>query len=193
MRSLTLFATLLAACGGSKASVKTERLAFDPELAEACVSDWQQAPAAACGTDDEGKTVLKDDDSSFRKVAQILALEKDSRGSRSMDEALVTLTTSALADGRASDCSRQIVRWHRALALQRLGRWKEAFVDFGTVVKDGPNSPFYKDVGAWIEKIEPHLPSGVVTACLASYDPPAPEVPKDKGDHWKPYAPGEEP
>lgn len=193
MRSLTVCVIALAACGGSKASVKAERLAYDPEIAEACVPEWQQPPAAACEKDGNGTTIMKDSDPTFRKVAQILAIEKASQGSASMDEAIVKLTTSVVRDGQASECGRQISRWHRALALRRLGRWKDAFLDFGAVVKDGPNSPFYKDVGAWIEKIEPRLPAGAVSACMASYDPPPPEVPKDKGDHWKPYAPGEEP
>jgi hypothetical protein len=188
MRTLIALTTMLAACGGSGASVKSERLAYDPEMAEACVPEWQQAPPAACAADEEGRMVLKDDDPSFRSVAQILALEKDSHGSVSMDEALVKLTSAVVRDDKASECGRQVCRWHRALAFYRLGRWKQAFIDFGAVVKDGPNSPFYKDVGAWIGKLEPHLPEGAVIGCLANYQAPTPSERVEGQDaHWKPY------
>lgn len=192
MRSFML-ALMCVACGGSQAAVRQERpVSYDTDLVSACVPEWQEPPQSACERKDDGSSFMKNDDPSFRKVAQIQSMEESSQSSKSMDEAIVTLTTTALADAKTSECGRQIFRWHRALALQRLGRWEEAFVDFGSVIKDGPNNPFYKDVGVLIDALAPHLPESAVIACLASYDAPAPKALEGKDAHWKPYS-GTEP
>lgn len=173
MRSFFITVCLLAACGGTKKTVTAGHAADtreDPELIGACVPEWQVPPPSACERDEEGKWLLPDHDPTYRIVAQVLTLEKEWPDSRSMDAAIVKLMTRAIEGDKASECGRQVCRWHRALALHRLGRWTEAFKDFGSVVKDGPNSPYYADVGAWIATLEPHVPRDAYITCLSAYD-----------------------
>lgn len=169
MRSL-IIALACVSCCGSRPTVRHEASAMDdPELAMACAPDWSTPPPDACASGEDGSSILQPGDPSYRMVAQILSLEKMARGSAGTDEAIVKLATMALANDEASACGRQVCRWHRALALQRLNRWREAFLDFGSAIKDGPNNPFYEAVGARIDALRPNLPENAVIACLASY------------------------
>ena len=46
-----------------------------------------------------------------------------------------------------------------------------AFLDFASMVKDGPNNPFYDVVGEWLAILEPHVPREAMLMCRSSYDP----------------------
>ncbi|HTK60542.1 MAG TPA: hypothetical protein VL283_05075 [Candidatus Baltobacteraceae bacterium] len=178
MRSFFAIACVLTACGGSQKSAAPQRIGYDPELAESCVPDWgDEAPAGLCDKGEEGQWTLPQDDPAHNPIFQVLALEENHRG-RSVDEAIVQLTTGIINRSAGPSCGAQMGRWHRAMAYVRLGRWKESFQDFGTVVKEGPNNPFYGFVDEWMALLEPHLPSGVVMTCMVNYDPRATEVSK---------------
>lgn len=183
MRPL-ITALMCVACSASRPPVQQEQaplpdaIADDPELSAACQPDWQQPPPAACKQDETTKqTILKNDDPSYGKVVQIMALEKDEAGlSIGRQTAIVNLATLVIDDAKASECTRQISRWHRAMALHELGRWREAFLDFGFVIKAGPNSPFYKHVGDWLETLAPHLSHQTYIVCTSAYEAPLKEA-----------------
>lgn len=178
MRSLMYAVLAVAACGGSQKPAP-ERAAYDPELAETCVPDWgSEVPAALCGKDEDGTWILPEDDPGRNAISQILALQKNHRGP-SVDEAIVQLSTRVIGSSAGPTCGAQMARWHRALANVRLARATEAFKDFGTVVREGPNNPYYAFVDEWMTLLEPHLPSGVVATCMVSYVPYAAEGAKD--------------
>ena len=169
MRSFLCILCVLAACGGSPKPAPA-RAEYDPELTEACVPDWgDAAPEGLCGKGEEGQWILPEDDPAHSVIYQVLALEKDHRGP-SVDEAIIKLTTGVINRAGGPSCGAQVARWHRALAEVRMARAPEAFKDFGSVVKDGPNNPYYAYVGAWMKLLEPHLPAGVVMTCLVSYE-----------------------
>lgn len=174
MRSLLCAALILAACGGNRSVTKTAAsMEEDASLDGACAPDWGVTPPAVCEKDEEGKTILTPEDPTYGAIAQVMTLEKEYPDSRGMDEAIVKQLTHVIDGATASPCGRQVCRWHRALALHRLGRWREAFVDFGAIVKDGPNNPYYQDVGAWIQTLEPHVPRRAYITCASAYDPAA--------------------
>jgi hypothetical protein len=177
MRSL-ITAFMCVACSASRPPVQQEQapipeaLPDDPELSAACLPDWQQPPPAACRVDEATKkTIMKNDDPSFGMVAEILDLEKGGESlSVGRTIAIVNLATLVIDNPKASECSRQVSRWHRAMALHELGRWREAFLDFGAVIKTGPNSPFYTYVGAWIDSLAPHFSHQTYSVCASAYD-----------------------
>jgi len=178
MRSLRYAVLMLAACGGSRKPAP-ERAAYDPELAETCVPDWgDEAPAGLCDRSEEGQWTLPEDDPGRGAIFQVLALEKNHKGP-SVDEAIVHLSTGVINRSAGPSCGAQMAHWHRALAYVRLARAKEAFMDFGTVVKEGPNNPYYAYADDWLKLLEPHLPSGVVSTCMGSYIPYAADGAKD--------------
>lgn len=196
MRSLTVMTaamlSALAACGGAQKSAP-ERAAFDPELVESCAPEWgDAAPAGLCEQAEDGKLNLPASDPAHDRIYQMLALEENHHGP-SVDDGIVRLATSVIDRDGGASCGKQMARWHRALAYVRMRRWSESFRDFGSVVKDGPNNPFYAFVGEWLKQIEPHLPAGAYDACLVNYQ--APDVIKSEGHdaHWKPYKAGEKP
>jgi hypothetical protein len=196
MRTLTMAIAVLfsalAACGGAQKSAP-ERMGFDPELADSCAPEWgDTAPESLCEKGEEGKLSLPAGDPAHDKIFQMLSLEENHSG-LSVDQTIVRLAAGVIDRDGGPSCGKQMARWHRALAYVRLQRWSEAFKDFGTVVKDGPNNPFYAFVGEWLKKIEPHLPDGAYASCLVNYQ--APDVIKSEGHdaHWKPYKAGEKP
>lgn len=174
MRSLLCLAAL-AACGGPRKPAP-ERVEYDPELAEACVPDrGDEASAALCEKGDDGKWILPEDDPDRKVIFQVLALQENHRG-RSVDEAVVQLTSGIVRRNAAPTCGVQMARWHRALASFRLGAWKQAFLDFGSIVRDGPNNPYYAYADDWLAQLEERLPAGAVATCLVSYVPYAVEA-----------------
>jgi hypothetical protein len=172
MRSFTAVILIAAACGSSQKPAP-QRAEYDPELAETCIPDWgDEAPAGLCEKDAEGKWTLPEDDPARKVIFQVLALEKNHEGP-SVDEAIIQLTTGVIRGSTEPTCGAQMARWHRAIANVRLARGAEAFKDFGTVIKEGPNNPYYDVVDDWMKLIEPHLPAGVVMTCMVNYDPAA--------------------
>lgn len=178
MRSLPCIALIVAACGGSQKAAPP-RAEYDPELAESCLPDWgETAPAGLCDRNEQGQWTLPEDDPAHNQIFQVLALEENHRGP-SVDEAIVQLTTGVINRSAGPTCGAQMAHWHRALAYVRLARAPEAFKDFGTVIKEGPNNPYYAFVDEWMAVIEPHLPAGVVQTCMVSYVPYAADGAKD--------------
>ncbi|HJV33360.1 MAG TPA: hypothetical protein VJ694_05020 [Patescibacteria group bacterium] len=171
MRSLLCLTFTFAACGGSRAPGALENRAAigsDPELASACVPEWS-TPPDFCPKDEAGLWILPEDDPTNPMVTQVMELERLYH-SPSMDRTIVKQMTRVIEGGKASECGKRVCRWHRALALHRLERWREAFLDFASVVKDGPNNPYYDVAGEWLKTLEPYVPRDAYITCLSAYD-----------------------
>lgn len=170
MRSLPCITLIIAACGGSQKAAPP-RAEYDPELAESCLPEWgTEAPEGLCDKNEAGQWTLPEDDPGRGAIFQVLALEKNHKGP-SVDEAIVQLSTGVINRSSGPTCGAQMAHWHRAQAYVRLARANEAFKDFGTVIKEGPNNPYYDVVDEWMTLLEPHLPAGVVATCMVSYVP----------------------
>ena len=173
MRSLLcLITSVSAACWSSSPAPKPVANAAppeDPAMLAACVPDWS-APPVFCPKGEDDQWILPEDDPANMVILQVTELKKNYR-SESLDRAIVKLMTRAIERPEATECGKRVCRWHRALAYHGLGRWRAAFLDFASMVKDGPNNPFYDVVGEWITLLEPHVPREAMMNCRASYDP----------------------
>lgn len=171
---------LLVACGGRQPPAPSPSAEFDPELIEACIADEGAAPRH-CVRAEDGTWKTSSPPTNLLLQGR-LALENGH-----YEAAVYTLTQAILKE---DECGKQYAREERGVAYFRLGRHKESFMDFASIVRDGPENPFYGEVGAWLKQLEPHLPSGAMAACWASYDPDAAYPPPKKGkDDWPPDAP----
>ena len=184
MRSLMIAVLLCAGCGGGQKTAEPARTEFDPEMFEVCSSEDGFAPRY-CEQLDDGtwKTV--------QPPSNFLLQGRQMIEGRQYEAAVMTLTQALTAE---DDCGKQYVRELRGEAYYRLGKYKEAFIDFGSIVRDGPENPFYQIVGAWLKELDPHIESGAMIACWAMYDPAVvdPTV-KGKDRHWKPYTDSDPP
>jgi tetratricopeptide (TPR) repeat protein len=178
MRSLLLVAFILAACGGRQVPADPSAKEFDPELFEACSSEDGFAPRY-CVQDAEGVWTTA-------RPPSNLFLQGKSMLEGGQYEAAVMTFTRAMP--QEDECGKQYATYLRGEANFRLGRYKESFIDFASVVRDGPENPFYGQVGAWLKALEPHVERGAMMTCIAMYDPPVvdPAV-KGKDEHWKSY------
>ena len=175
MRSFTAVILIAAACGSTQKPAP-KRAEYDPELAEACIPDWgDEAPAGLCDKGEGGTWTLPKGDPARNVISQVLALRENHHGT-SVEEAIIHLTPGIITRSVEPTCGAQMARWHRAVAYVHLGRGTEAFKDFGQVIKEGPNNPYYDDVDDWMKLIEPHLPAGVVMMCMVNYGPAALET-----------------
>ena len=160
MRSL-LCLTMLAACGGG-AHVRSAESAkeFDPEMSDLCVAEDGPAPRY-CTQEEDGTWKTATPPSNLLLQGR-KALEQGHY------EAAVYTLTQALHKEDA--CGKQFAVEQRGEANYRLGRYKEAFKDFASIVRDGPENPFYAKVGEWLDALAPHVDSGAMHVCRASYD-----------------------
>jgi hypothetical protein len=175
MRKFVLmFLVTVAGCAARKPAVADDSVVpEDPEMTTACVPDWTAPPPAVCEKDGKGRNILTKADPSFGPITQILNLEKDMQGTGTADVAVIELSNRVLTDPKATACGKQIARWHRAMALAERGHWKEAYLDFGAVIKDGPNGPFYVFVREWLLSLQAHIPHAAFITCMSAYDPTA--------------------
>lgn len=160
MRSFICLTTLLAACGGSQTRPQPAK-EFDPELSEACLVEDGFAPRY-CRKEEDGtwKTAIP--------PTNLLLQGRAALENGQYEAAVYTLTHALLKE---DDCGKQFALEQRGEAYFRLGRYKEAFQDFAVIVREGPENPFYGTVGAWLKALEPHVDSGAMHVCWASYDP----------------------
>jgi len=162
MRSFICLTTLLAACGSAQTRPEPAK-EFDPELSEACLAEDGFAPRyCAKGDDGTWKTAIP--------PTNLLLQGRKALENGQYEAAAYTLTKALLKE---DDCGKQFALQQRGEAYVRLGRYKEAFKDFASIVRDGPENPFYASVGAWLKALAPHVDSGALSVCWASYDPPA--------------------
>lgn len=195
MRAFALIAVLAAACGGSlQASRQASSVEFDPELFEACTPEWSTPPPAVCERSDDGDGWKIPAGQALRQVITIV----DDRGwdglSPNMLHAVIQLLDPVIQDDKDPPCAVQVARWYRGRAHLALGQDREAFLDFASIVRDGPGHPYYDEVGKALDLLAPRLPKSLVHLCDANYlheDAP-PSVP-GKDSHWVPYGPGEKP
>ncbi len=160
MRSFISLTILLAACGGSAPRPEPVR-EFDPELSEACLAEDGFAP----------RHCVKEDDGTWKTATppSNLLLQGRKALENGQYEAAVYTLTQALHKEDA--CGKQYAIQRRGEAYYRLGRYKESFQDFAAIVRDGPENPFYATVGKWLDALAPHVDSGAMHVCRASYDP----------------------
>lgn len=160
MRSFICLPILLAACGGAKPRPEPVR-EFDPELSEACLAEDGFAP----------RRCVKEDDGTWKTATppSNLLLQGRKALENGQYEAAVYTLTQALH--KEDDCGKQYAIEQRGEAFYRLGRYTEAFKDFATIVREGPENPFYATVGKWLTALEPHVDRGAMHVCWASYDP----------------------
>lgn len=194
MRTFVLFAAIAAACGGSRQdSRRSSPVEFDPELFEACTPEWQEPPPAVCERDDDGDGWKIPAGRELQQVITII----DDRGwgdlSRSMLEAVVQLLDPVIQYDKDPPCAVQVARWYRGRAHLALGHDREAFLDFASIVRDGPGHPYYAEVGQVLELMAPRLPKSLVQLCAANYLAPEPSGVRGKDPHWVPYKPGTKP
>lgn len=168
MRSFIFAMSLCAACGGSQ-KPPPAAAEFDPELSELCVAEDGPAPRY-CAKDDDGawKTV--------RPPSNLLLQGRSALAGGQYEAAAYTLTQ---AFHQEDDCGKQYLHALRGEAYYRLGRYVESFRDFASIVRDGREHPSYASVGKWLDALAPHVDSGAMHVCRASYDPetPAGEAP----------------
>lgn len=184
MRSLFIAALFIAACAGSKTGLRSGSDADDPELFGACVPEsGTSAPRHCQKADDEWR--IPDGEPQGHEMHQAISLFQDGH-----DEPAVRLLTIVIDGGKAGPCGRQVARWYRARAYYRLGRHRESFLDFGQVVRDGPENPYYDQVDEWLTKLEPFVGRETIIACRANYAwPPGAEPVEGRDSHWVPYTP----
>jgi tetratricopeptide (TPR) repeat protein len=160
MRSFICLTILLAACAGAKPKAEPAK-EFDPELAEACLIEDGFAP----------RHCVKGDDGTWTTAtppSNILLQGRKALEAGHYEAAVHTLTQAMFQEDA---CGKQFAVEQRGEAYFRLGRYKEAFQDFATIVRDGPENPFYATVGKWLDALAPHVDSGAMHVCRASYDP----------------------
>lgn len=178
MRSFMLV-LLCVGCAAARPPVKQadlppipDTLPDDPELLAACQPEAAPQPLE-WQRDSAGQTVLKNDDPGYGHIAQIIGYDKerDKDGlSFGKVTAIVNLATLVIDNDKASPPAHLIARWHRAMAHHELGHWREAWLDFGAVVRAGPDSPFYKWVGGWLTDLAPRFSHQTYAACLSVYE-----------------------
>lgn len=161
MRSL-LCLTMLAACGGSAQGRPVESAKeFDPELSELCVAEDGPAPRY-CTRNEDGTW------STASPPSNLLLQGRTALANGQYEAAAYTLTQAL---HKEDDCGKQYAIEQRAEAYYHLRRYREAFVDVASIVRDGPENPFYEDAGTWLTALAPHIDSGAMYVCRASYDP----------------------
>lgn len=161
MRSLRFpVLCLIVACGGRQSPAPAPSETFDPELLEACIADEGAAPRH-CAREDDGtwKTV--------QPPTNLLLQGRQALEGGHYEAAIYTLSQAYLKE---DECGKQYAREQRGEAYFRLGKFREAFVDFASIVRDGPENPFYESVGKWLDALAPHVDSGAMHVCRASYD-----------------------
>jgi hypothetical protein len=163
-------ALILAACAASKPAAKAAEAPDRDaeELAAACTPDWNVPPPAVCTATEDGNWQVE----SVPRLSQAVAMIGD-RGweaaGPSMLQAVVDLLDPVIREGTASECALQVAHWYRGRAHLALGRLREAFLDFASVVRAGPGHPFYDEVGQALEILAPSLPQSVRISCAANY------------------------
>ncbi len=162
MRSFISLTILLAACGGTQSRPEPAR-EFDPELSEACLAEDGFAPRH-CVKEADGTWTTA------RPPGNLLLQGRKALAEGHYEAAVYTLTQALHQE---DDCGKQYAVEQRGEAYYRLGRYTEAFRDFASVVSDGPENPFYATVGKWLDALAPHVDSGAMHVCRASYDPTA--------------------
>lgn len=185
MRSLLIAALFVAACAGSKAESRSGPMTDDPELLGACVSKPGTSAPRRCQKADDGEWRIPDEEPQGRELRQAVSLFQDGH-----DEPAAKLLTILIDGGKTGPCGLQVARWYRARAYFRLGHHRESFLDFGQVVRDGPENPYYDQVDEWLTKLEPFVGRETIIACLANYVwlPGAASV-EGRDSHWVPYTP----
>ncbi len=143
----------------------------DPEIAGVCQPDWRQPSASACPKNAEGQTVLNDRDPAYPYIADIIRFDQRAQTREGgMEARVLALADRLLNDPRTSECARQVCHWHRAMALYGLGHWKEALLEFDSVLRVGSGGPFYKSVRAWFEALAPHVSRRTYERCIGILD-----------------------
>lgn len=164
MRTFICLTTLLAACGGAQTRPEPAK-EFDPELSDACLAEAGFAP----------RHCVREEDGTWKTAVpptNLLLQGRKALENGQFEAAVYTLTQALLKE---DECGKQYAREQRGEAYFRLGRYKEAFIDLAVIVREGPENPFYASAGAWLTALAPHVDSGALSVCWASYDPSVPE------------------
>jgi len=156
---------VLVGCAGNHPAVRPEANEYDPELYEACRLDDAFLPRF-CVRADSGEW------QPVRPPSSLLLQGRKLFQGGLYEPAADTLDAIVRSDGLEDECGRQFARWLRGQALYELGRYREAFMDFAAVVRDGPENPFYGEVTVWFEKLRDRIPAEAITLCLAAHRGP---------------------
>jgi len=159
MRSFLCLPIVFIGCAGAPSRPEPAR-EFDPELSEACLVEDGFAP----------RYCVKEDDGTWKTAIPPTNLLLQGRAAMEgghYEAAVYTLTQALLKE---DDCGKQYATEMRGEAYFRLKRYVEAFKDFATIVRDGPENPFYAKAGAWLTALEPYVDSGALSVCWATYD-----------------------
>lgn len=194
-----LVALAAVGCGGAEKQRKAEsQTAYDPELAELCLTE--DAPVErSCnrkvsdlgavrwsfpmGSSDEFKRVKKIFDDNPKEPQLIRLLDN-----------LIRQVDRFKCGGTACDrlwqntvCEAQMARVIRAKAHLEQGNPTESFRDLSHVVRAGPSHPFYEEIPDFFTELEKDgFSKPMLTVCISRYEWPEAHVVKGR-ENWKPY------
>lgn len=183
MRPFQIALMLCVACAASKPARVGSPVAADDELLGACVPERPEPEPRHCVLEDDGTWKTSTPPTNVLIQGRTLLNEGMPK------PAVVTLTHALKVEDA---CGRQFARWLRAEASFELGDARAAFLDYASVIRDGPEHPFYKEVWPRIEALKPHIPEQAYITCAAVYVAPE-ATPTGRDPHWVPYGSGEKP